>query len=122
MARQGRIQARDTSDIRAYVFARERDLCRCCRCRPAESMHEMRFRSLGGKVGRKNSIAVCGDGVRGCHGLLQRHEIDWSAVTASGAEGTLLFTAMTGPAADHLKVAIGEVIESKVFVEIEAEL
>jgi 5-methylcytosine-specific restriction endonuclease McrA len=57
------------------VFARDRETCRICRIRPAESMHEIVPRSLGGKVSLANSIAVCGDGVRGCHGFAQRHEI-----------------------------------------------
>jgi hypothetical protein len=41
----------------------------------AESVHEIVPKSLGGKVSLENSIPVCGDGVRGCHGLLQRHEV-----------------------------------------------
>lgn len=41
-----------------------------------------------------NSVAVCGDGVRGCHGLLQRHELDWDG----DAEAILLF-APRSPAA-----------------------
>lgn len=43
-----------------------------------------------------NSIAVCGDGVRGCHGFLQRHDVDWEG----DAEGDLIFTPVS-PAAQR---------------------
>src|SRR6185295_18191522 len=67
--------------LRMYVMARERGICRCCRTRPAESMHELVPKSLRGHATRQNSVGVCGDGVQGCHGFLQRHEIEWEAVT-----------------------------------------
>lgn len=73
--RRTRQQSAHVAAVRAYVFAREGGVCRICGLRRAESMHEIRPRSLGGRVSRENSIAVCGDGVRGCHGLAQRHEI-----------------------------------------------
>lgn len=76
-ARKKRQAAKEIRAVRAYVFERERGICRCCGWMPAESMHELRPRSLGGKVSRDNSVAVCGDGVRGCHGKLQRHEITY---------------------------------------------
>ncbi len=78
--------------IRAYVFERENGICRCCGAMAAETMHEMRPRSLGGLISRENSIAVCGDGVRGCHGKLQRHEITVRLGSKrKGAEGFLAF-------------------------------
>jgi hypothetical protein len=89
--------------IREYVFEREQGICRCCRIRKAESMHELRFRSLGGKVSKRNSVALCGDGVQGCHGLLQRHEIDF-ACDIEGAEGLLKFQPKTQRAADWMRV------------------
>jgi hypothetical protein len=70
-----RIQRKRIAQVRAHVFAREKGICRCCGVMAAETMHEIVFRSQGGGVSKENSIAVCGDGVRGCHGKLQRHEI-----------------------------------------------
>jgi len=78
--------------IRRYVFEREKGICRCCGVQAAETMHEMRPRSLGGLISRENSIAVCGDGVRGCHGQLQRHEITVRIHSKrKGADGFLAF-------------------------------
>lgn len=68
---------KDNGKIRAFVFDREQDICRCCRLRRADSMHELRFRSLGGKVSKRNSVAVCGSGTTGCHGFLQSWQISW---------------------------------------------
>jgi hypothetical protein len=120
-AKAKRDQAPQTKDVRSYVFARERNVCRCCRCRPAESMHELRPRSLRGTVSRKNSIAVCGSGTTGCHGYLQQHKIAVGYDAVTGAEGTLIFTPETEQSAEHLKIALGAQIVSRVFVEIEAE-
>lgn len=64
-ARRKRQQAAIVRDIRTYVFLREQNICRICRIRRAESMHEIRPRSLGGRVSPQNSIAVCGNGVEG---------------------------------------------------------
>src|SRR3954451_3813241 len=89
-ARKVRVSRAAVRDVRAYVFAREREICRCCRFRPAESMHELRPRSLRGKVSRTNSVAVCGSGTTGCHGYLQANEIRWHG-DWRGAEGTLMF-------------------------------
>lgn len=109
------------SAVRQYVFGRERDTCRACRCRLAQSMHEIVSRGRRGKRSRKNSIAVCGELGNGheCHGKLQRVEI---AVEMSehGAEGPLRFTAKTPAAADWLKVKVGETIESLPMVYMEA--
>ena len=85
-----RTHAQHVAEIRRQVFERERGMCRCCGVRPAESMHEIRPRSLGGKVSLENSIAVCGDGVRGCHGRLQRHEIT-AHVGDHGATNHIVF-------------------------------
>jgi hypothetical protein len=108
------------SDVRAYVFGRERHICRCCRFRPAASMHEVKPKSLGGKVSRKNSVALCGDGVQGCHGFCQRHQI---AVGASilGAEAELVFTPETESAAEWLRIKVGEQIVSPPMQETEIE-
>ena len=69
--------------VRERVFLRENNLCRVCGNR-AEEMHEMTFRSLGGLVSLKNSIAVC----RSCHVKLQRHILD---VHGDDANGELTF-------------------------------
>lgn len=119
--RKDRAKAKTVKDVRPYIMARERDLCRCCRIRPAESMHELRPKSLRGKVSKTNSIGVCGDGVRKCHGLLQRHEIGWESESLLGAEGTLIFTVKTQAAADWLRLAVGEQIESRPMREMERE-
>jgi hypothetical protein len=120
--REGRQQSNRVMKIRQYVFARERDICRVTRCLPAESMHELRFRSLGGKVSRENSIAVQGDGVRGIHGFLQRNEITYTFEHPSlGAEGTITFTARSAAAADAMKVGLGESIVSPPLGELERE-
>lgn len=120
--RKKRQQSKVTKDVRAYVFARERNLCRICRLRPAESMHELRFRSLGGKVSRMNSVAVCGDGVRGCHGFAQRNEISYRFFdddVSIGAEGDIDFKPLTAAAAEWLKCRVGHVIESPPMVQTE---
>lgn len=114
--RTKRMAAMDTAEVRVYVFGRERNLCRCCRKRPAESMHELQFRSLGGKVSVKNSMAVCGDGTTGCHGFLQRNEITWEAHDkAARAEGTLSFFPLSPAAAEWVGLKRGERLESPVM-------
>lgn len=109
------------SAIRQYVFGRERDTCRVCRCRLAQSLHEIVPRSRGGKVTRKNSIGVCGQLGNGheCHGLCQRYEVVIE-MPPEGAEGPLRCTAKTRAAADWLKVKVGETIESLPMVYMEA--
>ena len=98
---------KDNGKIRVYVFAREQEICRCCRLRRAESMHELKFRSQGGKVSKRNSVALCGDGVQGCHGFLQRHEIGWRSNEPQRAEDLLQFAPLTRAAADWMRVEKG---------------
>ena len=62
-----RQHAAEVRRIRALVFEREDGLCRCCKKARATEMHEIVFRSLGGKVSLENSIAICNT----CHCLLQ---------------------------------------------------
>lgn len=107
-------------NTRDYIFGRERNRCRCCRFRQADTMHEIIFRSRGGKVNCANSIAVCGDGVRGCHGFMQRHEIGVE-MEPEGAEGTLMFTATSAAAADWMRIPVGHTIESFPMRVVEAE-
>ncbi len=106
---------------RQYVFARERDICRCCRSRRAESMHEIIPRSRGGKVSRRNSIAVCGQLGNGpeCHGQLQRRDIT-VLVSQRGAEGTITFWPQSQKSADWLRIKASDCIESGPMREYEA--
>lgn len=60
--------------VKRAVMERDHRTCRVCGKR-AESVHELRFRSLGGKVSLDNSIAVCGSGTTKCHGKLQRNKL-----------------------------------------------
>lgn len=88
-------------------------MCRCCRARAAHSMHELRFRSLGGKISRRNSIAVCGSGVTLCHGALQSLWISYRFEDeALGAEGPIIFTPETELGAAVMKIKLGESIVS----------
>lgn len=120
--RRERLARAETRAVREYVFMRERNICRCCRVRPAESMHEMIFRSQGkaGRPSRINSIAVCGSGTTRCHGFLQAHQIDVSGETRLDAERCLYFSPMTLTAAAHLRVPVGFVIVSCPMREVGA--
>ena len=117
-ARAKRQKGTREADVRVYVFARERDICRCCRKRGAVSMHELRFRSQGGKISRWNSIAVCGSGTTGCHGLMHSHAID-VLMDEQGAEGRLDFTAVTQAAADWMQIQLGQMIQSEPMRDLE---
>lgn len=99
------------TEVRQYIIGRERDMCRCCRTRRGASMHEMKFRSQGGKISKKNSIWVCGDGVQGCHGLIHGREIavDYREL---GAEGVVQFLPRTEKARDWMKLGAARAIES----------
>lgn len=118
-ARLERKRVKGVHEVRMYVMGRERYRCRCCRLRTANSLHEIQFRSQGGKVSRRNSIAVCGDGVNGCHGFMQRHEVSVS-IGLEGAEGDLKFTPHTQAAADWMRVKAGETVESPIMQYVES--
>ncbi len=111
--REKRQKVKSVHEVRAYVEARERGVCRICRARRGESMHELRFRSLGGKVSRRNSVWVCGSGTTGCHGLAQSLQVKYDMGPPEGAEGSITFTPCTALAADWLKVKVGESILSE---------
>lgn len=112
------VYADHVAKSRAYVFGRERGVCRCCRSRTAESMHELRPRSIGGRVSRRNSVAVCGSGTTGCHGYLQSRAIAWCG-SGLGADGPLTFVAMSMSAAAHMRVAQGHSIYSPLMQQTE---
>lgn len=102
------------AEVRAHVFAREMSWCRCCRLRPAKSMHELKSRGAGGRVSKTNSIAVCGQLVgteQCCHSYLQAHEISYT-VGLYGAEDVIQFCPRTEAAAEYLQVAIYQILES----------
>lgn len=106
--------------IRAFVFGRERGICRCCRKRLAQSMHELECKGVGGKVSKRNSVAVCGllvGSEPSCHTYLQLNQIAWSGGPRR-AQGTLTFWPKTQRAADWLGVTINHRIESPVMHEI----
>lgn len=118
--RRRRTRAQKGVAVRTYCFARDCGICRCCRVREAESLHEIRPRSLGGKVTRQNSIALCGSGTTGCHGYCQSYRVRISGGPEM-AEGTLVFTALNTTAARWLRIAVGASVESPVLRPIETE-
>jgi 5-methylcytosine-specific restriction endonuclease McrA len=76
-------------EVKAAVWKRDGGKCRVCGD-AAQEMHELEFRSLGGKRSLENSIAVCAFGSRhNCHRLLQKHEIE---VQGENANKRLVFT------------------------------
>jgi 5-methylcytosine-specific restriction endonuclease McrA len=78
--------------IKAEVFKRDGGKCRCCGAHATE-MHELRFRSLGGKRSLENSIAVCDWRANSCHQMLQRLVILAECVSANmGANGIIKFS------------------------------
>jgi len=122
-AREKREQGDVDALVRVFAFGRERGICRCCKIRAAESRHELIARGAGGKVSRKNSIAVCGvivGAVPSCHTFLQNHSIQWMADEGLGAQGPLVFTPINREAADWMHVAIGQSVHSEPMSVYEA--
>lgn len=60
------------SKTRAILAARSGGRCERCSA-PAESVHHRLKRGQGGPWSPSNCVAVCGDGVRACHGWCERH-------------------------------------------------
>jgi 5-methylcytosine-specific restriction endonuclease McrA len=90
-AARKRAQAKVTATVRAFVFTRDKGRCRVCGGQ-AHELHELRFRSLGGKVSMHNSIAIC----RGCHSDMQEHRVDYMFIDDRlGANGLIHFTHVT---------------------------
>lgn len=73
--REEREEAEETKRVRAIVFQTAANVCMVCRIRWAQSMHEEPPRSTGTKPSLEHSIACCGSGTTGCHGLLQSKRI-----------------------------------------------
>ena len=106
-AAKRRNQLRGEHLVKIRVRQRDGDVCRCCGTRQAESVHEIVPKSLGGKVSDENSIHLCGDGIRGCHGLAQRNEIRIGAGMGKDdldAGGSLLGTVFSRAAIRWLKL------------------
>lgn len=124
-ARKQRGQRKDTAAIRQYVFARERNICRCCRKRQAESLHEILPRGRGGKVSKQNSIATCGQLVgteQCCHTYLQQNRISVGFRFPSlGAESDIIFTPLAPAPADWMCLPYGDSLISPVMVETERD-
>ena len=118
-AREKRAKVKTDAEVREYVFMRERNICRVCRKRQAESRHELQFRSQRGKVSKTNCVAVCGDGVRGCHGFLQRHEIQWFGGPRRAEETLTFWPNKSQQACDWLAIKMDESIESAPMREME---
>ena len=98
-ARRDRDDTKRIKAVRVAVFDRDDGRCRCCRIRVADSMHEIRPRSLGGRVCLENSIALCGSGTTGCHGLCQSHRV---LSLGRDANHALTFQAATQAAKDWI--------------------
>lgn len=119
--RKKRVKHMSHAEVHDYVFGREREICRCCRKRTADSMHEIQGRGRGGKVSPVNSIAVCGQlvGVEpSCHTYLQQEQIACYG-TDRGAEGTLTFEPRSEKAADYMGLPLGDSLESPPMQETE---
>lgn len=106
-----RAKRKNTKAVRPYCFDREMDICRCCRFRRAQSLNEEPPRSCGGKVSKRDSHAICGDGVNGCHGYVTRNEIEIDR-GPEGSEGVLGFTPKTKAAAEWMRLPLGTRLES----------
>lgn len=122
--RKVRVSRAVTRDIRAYVFDREQSICRCCRLRPAESMHELKSRGSGGKVSKRNSIAVCGQivgAVPSCHTYLQSNAISYTT-GIYGADDVITFCPRSEAASEWLRLPIYTVLESGPTPQIRGEV
>lgn len=90
---------------RKLVAARSGGQCEMCGMARAESVHHRRKRSQGGPWSATNCVAVCGDGLRGCHGWIEGHP------AMSAAAGFHLC-----PGDDPAQVAINSGIHGRVLL------
>lgn len=97
--RRHRAESATTKAVRLAVFDREQSTCRCCKVRLAESLHEIKPRSLGGKRTLSNCVALCGSGTTGCHGFVQSYRI---VTIGRDAEQALTFIPQTPDAKDWM--------------------
>lgn len=58
------------SKARPIVYERSGGICERCGERRANTVHHRKNRSQGGTWDPSNLLHLCGDGVRGCHGVV----------------------------------------------------
>ncbi|WP_280475457.1 HNH endonuclease [Nocardia asiatica] len=61
------------SATRKLLATRSGGLCERCGIAPAQSVHHRWKRGQGGPWSASNCVALCGDGVRGCHGFAEHN-------------------------------------------------
>lgn len=86
-------ESSDEKRIKREVRARDK-FCRVCLYRPSAEVHELVFKSKGGKVSLFNSLGVCAARNSGlCHQLLQTHAIGYCfKQPGRGADGPMTFS------------------------------
>lgn len=63
-----------TRDQWIDIEVAKRDRCRICETTFGTSFHHIVPKSLGGDDLKDNIVPLCGDGVRGCHGLVEARD------------------------------------------------
>lgn len=71
--RRPKVKNPGESRTRQLVAARSGGWCEACGAARSASVHHRRKRSQGGPWSASNCVAVCGDGVRGCHGWAEHN-------------------------------------------------
>lgn len=65
-----RLSSRDYGDL-VFRFLMAHRTCELCGKRPSDSFHHVVSRGQGGDDVEANGAALCGDGVRRCHGRVE---------------------------------------------------
>jgi hypothetical protein len=87
-----------------WVACMERDGWSCVRCgRLAESVDHRLPRSRGGGHDLHNLQAMCGDGVRGCHGW-KEHNPEAAQAAGFGVAGSIVRGVYTGPDVEYQRL------------------
>ena len=74
----------------------------CVHCGlPHQSLHHILPRSQGGDDIIDNLAPLCGDGTRGCHGILESHAPGWERVAASVRQYVIVSNDRRGYQEDH---------------------
>lgn len=71
---RGRVRATRGEWTKLRAERLEGWLCRICFERPADGLHHVVPRSLGGDDVAANLVALCGSGTTGCHGLVEHRD------------------------------------------------
>lgn len=87
------------ADLRRRVLARDGYRCRRCG-QPAESVHHRLPRSRGGDDSPINLVSLCGDGTRGCHGMVEAHP-EWARMEGWTVPGSLGRDGYVGISAEY---------------------